>query len=537
MVLELEYCPITQELHKYKRKKILLEFPALNTCPPDCYLSIWKYLSHIPERFYSKKACEDIWKYLENLQKNEPIVLIKMLKDYNRLMVLAFRSIDEINSLKFHDMKLPFNDLDLLKFCDNYIHSNYLKLTEGVYSNLIIPISAYQRIKRKAKLEGFDLYQRAEELKGTQYQYLSDPYNNIIRNSIAHGNVIFKQKEILYEDKKNSINLSPIYVINLFDNMMDICNGLSLGYKLYYFTNLEFLETHNINIPLSIMIEELRAETNAPGWEIKGCLESEAVDNISQLNIFTKNRFLDRLKLNYHVFRSAVLAEKFAPGYKRYFFMLDSKYSLLGWAAFDGSELNRLRTQKDSKLEDYVNTLEDRLIFFNPKFKLPRFIYRIATMISVIKIMFPIKWREFKETHEPLSIDARDTKIHSKKIHSIINVNVVITSNSNIPIYDLIRTYCSYIVRKSIKTARKKEKVTNFSKYLPLGYLQIYIYSEDFRIRKLRSSGLIPELLCTIEFKRLRRIRTVDIYGGIPEIIKKFRIVWNKNAKITGHFG
>jgi hypothetical protein len=314
--------------------------------------------------------------------------------------------------------------------------------------------------------------------------------------------------------------------------MLDICNGLSLGFRLFYFTNLEFVEEHNINIPVPIMIEELRAKTEAPGWKIKGCLESQTIDDKRQLIIFTKNRFLDRLKLNYHVFRSAILTERFTPGYERYFFSLDSKYSLLGWAAFDGLELKKLRAHNDSKLQNYTNTLKDGLIFFNPKFRLPRFFFKISTLIAAMKIIIPIKWDEFKSIHFPLSIDPRDTGIHRNKFHSVINGSVIIKSNSSISIDNLIRTYCNSIVRKTITTARKRAKMTNISKYLQLGYLRIGIYSEDFRIRKLRNSGLIPELLCTIEFKRLQRIHTIDIIGGKPEIIRKFRIVWNKNAKI-----
>jgi len=532
----LESCSLNEELHKYMRKKICSEFSILNTCDHNCYLSLWKYLRHIPERFYSKKACEDMWKFLDNIQKNEPLTLIKILKDYDKLLFLAFRSLDDINSLRFHDIELPSNEYDLMQFCDNYIHQNYLKLAEGVYANLILSISAYKRIKRNASLEGFDVYNRVEELKSTQYKYLSDPYSNTVRNAIAHGKVIYKQRDIIYEDKKgNSITLSPRDIINLFDNMVDICNGLSLGFRLFYFTNLKFLEDHGISISLPIMIEELRAETDAPGWKIKGCLESETLDNRSQLIIFTRNRFLDRLKLNYHVFRSAILAERFAPGYKRYFFRLDSKYSLLGWVGFDGLELNRLRNQNDSKLQDYTNALENGRIFFNPKIKLPRFVFRISTLLSIMKIIIPIKWREFKEKNLPLFIDPRDTRIHRNKFYSVINGGVVIKPNLNMPIDDLIRTYCSSIVRKSVRIACKRAKITNISKYLRLGYLRIGVYSEDFRIRKLRNSGLIPELLCTIEFKRLRRIHTIDIIGGKPEIIKRFRIVWNKNAKIIEH--
>lgn len=531
--LLLESCPATEELHKYRRQKLVSEFPFLSRCVHDHYLSLWRYLSHIPEKFYSKKACEDILEYLEQVQKSEPITLIKILNDYGELLHLAFRPLEEINSLNFHDIEPPSNEYDLMQFIDNYIHPNYLKLAEGVYANLIFPISVYLRLRRNAKLEGLDVYNRVKELEDTEYQYLSECFNNTIRNAIAHGKVIYRERDIIYEDKKgNRIVLSSGDVINSFDHMLDICNGLSLGLCLFYFTGLEFLEKHGVSVPFPIMIQELRAQSDAPGWEIRGCLESETLDNRSQLVIFTRNRFLDRSKLYYYVFRSAILAERFVPGYKRYFFSLDSKYSLSGWAAFDGSELHRLRVQNASNLQVYGNALENRLIFFSPKFKLPKFVFKIATFISILKNTMPAKWQEFKESHYKLFIDPRHVRIHRNGFYSVVNGSVVIKSNSVSDVKDLVRGCCNSIVRKAVRSARKKTKMSKLSRYLRLGYLRIGIYSEDFRIRKLINSGLIPELLCTIEFKRLQRIRTIDIFGGEPETIKKFRIVWNKNAKV-----
>ena len=528
--------PLTEELHKYKRKKINSEFPILNTSN-YAYLSIWEYLNNIPKRFYSKNACEDIYDFLESIKEEEPNTLVEILNNYDKILSIGFRSLSEINSLNFHDMVLPSNEYDLMSFLDIYIHPNYLKLIEGVYSNLILPISANQRIKRGAGFERFDVFNRVEDLKGTSYKYLSTPYNNTIRNAIAHGKVVFKHGNIIYEDKKKKIVLSSRDTINLFDDMLDISNGLSLGFCLFYFTNLEFLEEYGIITPLPIMIEELRAETNAPGWKIRGYLESEIFDNRSQLIIFVKNCFLDRIMLNYHVFSSAIFAEKFTPGYQRYFFSLDSKYSLPGWAAFDGFELSKLRNHHINNIQDYYKTLEDEMIFFIPKYKLPRIVFKMATFISIIRINLRVTWREFKENYYKLFIKPREMTIYQNKFHSIIKGSVIVKPNSNMPIDELIRNYSGSIVRKSIKTARKNAKITDISKYLPVGYLRISIYTKDFRVRKLKNSGLIPELLCTIEFKRLERIRTIDIIGGRPEIIKKIRIVWNEKAKIIEHSG
>jgi hypothetical protein len=527
-----ESYPLTEELHKHKRKKICLKFPVLNNCSHDFYLSLWKYLSNIPERFYSEKASEDIFAFLESLKGKDVAILEEILKESDRLS-LAFKSLNEVNKLEFHDIDLPwFEPQRLMKFYEDHLHPAYLKLVEGVYADLIFPISGYQLIKQGGNLEGFYVFNRVEELKNTQYEYLTKPYNNIVRNGIAHGKVIYKQGDIKYEDRKgNSVTLLYREFINLFDNLLDICNGLSLGLRLFYFTNIDFIEKHHINIPRQIMIEELTEETNAPAWEINECLEGETVDNRSQLNIYVKNRVLDPLAYQYHAFRSAILAEKLVPGYDIYFIILDSAYFKFGLIAFNGLKLKILRTKSNYSLQDYAEALENRILLIEPKIKLPRLFYKIITLLSSFKIIVPLKLEESKGTPK-LVVDPRYTEIHRSGHHSVGKGKVIIKIDSNEPIDDLIRTNCDYIVKETVMSARKRTKMTDVSKYLPLGYLLMHVYSEDFRIRKLKNSGLIPELLCTIEFKRLKRIRTIDIAGGKPEIIKGFRIVWNKNAKI-----
>lgn len=53
------------------------------------------------------------------------------------------------------------------------------------------------------------------------------------------------------------------------------------------------------------------------------------------------------------------------------------------------------------------------------------------------------------------------------------------------------------------------------------------------RVRKLRQSGLIPELIGTVEVNSSKQIRTIDILGGTVEQHGKYRIVWNKQWLIS----
>ena len=145
---------MTEDFHNFKRNKICKNFPLLRNSDHNYYLSLWRFLNKQTERFYCNKTYEDVKKFLDDTKKNDQSNFIKILHDYDRLLFLAFRTLDEINQLEFHDLELSEDEYDLMKFCDIKIHSNYLKLTETVYSNLIVIIAAYRRIKRNASLEG-----------------------------------------------------------------------------------------------------------------------------------------------------------------------------------------------------------------------------------------------------------------------------------------------------------------------------------------------------------------------------------------------
>jgi len=79
----------------------------------------------------------------------------------------------------------------------------------------------------------------------------------------------------------------------------------------------------------------------------------------------------------------AVLAEYFANGFDRYFFSLKSKYSLLGWAAYDGEILRRVRLNNSNDINDYNGVLEENLLFFVPKIKIPKFVRKLLNIMEV----------------------------------------------------------------------------------------------------------------------------------------------------------
>lgn len=521
--------PITRGLHQFKRCRILESFPELSTCSREDYLSLWKYLEGTPERFYSLQSYKSMIDFLDDVSTTSPLILEEIFERPEWAPDIAFRTLAEINAREFNDSVVPSDEYEMISFCENHIHPAYLRLVESCFSYFIYPIAAYQRISRNRALDGLDLYNRVEELEGTPYSSLVNHYNNTIRNSIAHGGVIYKHAEIIYQDKSGQVSLSTREIVACYDDLLDICNGLSLGYRVYFCTNRDFLEKHKIRIPLPILVEELKAETEAPGWRIEGCVESEVVGDESQLIVFSTNTFLDPMKLQYHVVRSALLCEMFAPGYAHYFFSLNSRHSLLGYAGFNGEHVEEFRT-KGLPEEGNLNIFDHRGLSFRPRPRLPHFVFRISTFISVFRTTISLVIKSTAQEIRPLSMISRVVEVHRNGSFAVVNGSVVLKTTEAEILEETVRANSKAILRKAIRKARKNAKAADISKYLPIGYARILVFSRDMRVRRLRNSGLASELICTVQQKRLERIKAPDILGGFPEEYRGLHIVWNKHS-------
>lgn len=64
----------------------------------------------------------------------------------------------------------------------------------------------------------------------------------------------------------------------------------------------------------------------------------------------------------------------------------------------------------------------------------------------------------------------------------------------------------------------------------PLGLAHVSVFSRDLRLRRLKSYGLGPDLICTLSQYRDPRKKIIDILGSRVEIHRGVRIAWNSLA-------
>jgi hypothetical protein len=528
--------PLTKSLTQRWRSKIQDEFPFIEFAENTEYLSLKNYVFDSPQRFYSTEALSYASSFLEDLIKADPGWLSKVLNEEEHALNVANRVLDEINQKPIHEKII--NDaanqtINLINFIDQEIHYDLLRLYETPFYCFIYILAKRSRIERGKKTDGLDLYNAVEELKDSYNGIFSKIYNNGIRNGIAHGKVVYADDEIQYFDKNKNITKSNVRaILQMFDNALDLTNGLCLAYKIFYLTKKQFLDVFKIKTPLSILLEELKLKVDSKEWRTVSYLESVALQNKKQLNIYINNFFWDFNKVQFSCFYTAIWAESLTKIYDRIFISLNSKNAKIGpsgWASFDAQMLRKNREDNRISPENYSKVLEGNIIFFQPKMKFPRILYKIGSFISIIGSSLPLSIEDFKNRVMPQKHLIRDTRIHSKgKFLVISDTSVVIKKEYKNNAGHIVVNEYKNLIKNAIKYSRKKYNIFNIKRYLPVKYIRVFVFDTDKRLRQLRYSGLPKELVATIEVNTSKKIQTIDIITGVPEVKGKYRIVWNK---------
>jgi hypothetical protein len=516
--------PLLRGTHARQRKALLRRFPVLSGCAHKYFLSLRKYLLRAPQRFFSEGTNALFSAWLTARDSTARFALRCYVNDHLYELNMAFLYLEEINAYDWHDHFEKLDDYELIRFIDQQIHPAYLRLVEGVLAPVLRIAAHFSRLDRNKKSTGLQIWQIADELARTDLSDAVLPYRQIVRNAIAHGGITYLQKEIRYQDNRgNEEKHADLEVIRLFDDLLDTCNALVLALSVFLFAH----QSHGYALPQQLLLNELREETWTPWWEIIGCTPSKN-SGLNQLIVYARPRTSDFGKVQFSTFQSGVLAEQFSPGYDRYFFSIRSKQSWPGWAGFDGKKLRQLRSKPDAVLEDYKSVLENDLVFYVPRLRIPKVLSRIHTLMLSVRLHWPLAMSDLRKQMGWADIVVRGAKIHRNAWGSVLNGRIHVKSDAGEVSQDLVRRSCRCIVRRTLAYARQRARLTESSRYLPLGFARVGVFRKDYRRRRLSSFGLGADLVCTIQVQHIRRIRCPDVIGATIEQRGKYRIAWNR---------
>ncbi len=515
--------PILSNMHETQATKLAEEFPAIATSQSPNVLSLYKYIEKCPERFLSKFAMDVFLQELERIEKENPTTLRQFISDELDSLNNVFRHIEEINDFSWHDA--PMNsgdDYRKLMLIDTNLNPAYLRLTEAVLKPLLKIPAFFSRTRRKKGTEKLELYDIQTELAGTDFEQILQPYEATVRNGIAHGGVVYAANSICYRDKKgNSKQLQDSEVIQIFDDLLDVCNGLVAAFSGFLLTRSD----PRYPRPQRLQLEELRTETQTPYWRVIGWLPSEQI-NGSQLIVYIEVTTLDYQKALFSAFQTAVLSERLAPGYDRYFLSLSQPAGLHGFCGFNGTALAHHR-EHDHSLDQYTNVIEDPGLFFVPRYKQPRIIGKLTSIFLAFRISKPEISAQYRNRLGLCKMVVRQADLHRNSWGVVLKADVVLESSSGHVEQMHVRRQCKSIIRKSLRKARSERPYTSLLRYLPLGYARVNLFQVDYRRRKLANFGLAKDLIGTVQIQRIKRIKAPDIIGSTIEFARGVRIAWN----------
>ncbi len=520
-------CAYTTWRNGFWKVKVKKYFPNLEAANHDDILCLIQYIEQAPQKFYSKKTFREFHEFLNTLKNGRPEFLKEIFSTKKREIDLALKMLNDINELKIHDVILATKEPEVFMTISDIINPNYLRLVEGVYGELIYPI-ALERLRTANKNEDClkDINGRVQQLEFTAFNYLADYHNSTMRNGIAHGDVSFHDREIQYRDNKGNIQ-SVLYrdAIRIFDRLLDQCNGIALAIKAFVISNLDYFISNGIPVPRQLILEELKYSLSFEDWQVQDAIESTFGVGKSQINIFISNGFLDPQKVLYYSLRTVERVERFLPGFLRYYFHLNSIYSVTSWVAFDGPAIQAARLKRDADMGDFIKGLENNSIFFFPKIKLPSLLHRIAAKVDI----FRTHWKIMVENFYPRKSLSIVAKMHRNGFYSVVNGDANWRNDEFVDGPTLVRRDYRKIVRSAIRTAKSQLPWYSPLRFLPLGFLSIGVYTTPIRIREFKT-GLIPQFVGEIKIHKLARIRDRDIDDGMVEIYGKYKII------LSGHY-
>ncbi len=512
---------LTYIQHQRERKIIREKFK--DYLPEDkSFLSLFRYINKSPEKYYSENSFQLYFQFLDEELKAHRNNFNKLLNNNNYKINNSIRNLNLICNETWHEKIENIDDYDEMLSFDLKINHAYLKLLESVLSPLIYLIAYQLRVKRGKSTEKLDIYNCVEELKNTTYESFAVTYDNIIRNGIAHGGITYNRDGISFIDKKKTVKITYRDFLRKVDDLVNNCNAIILAIKIFYIKNID----SEIVIPKELMIEELKAETNSPWWNIEGSLDSTIINSESQLMIFARPNTTDINKIRYATVMTGILAEYYAPGYKKYFISLKSSVCLSGWATFDGDLIKEKRLKNTDTFEEYKGIIIENLIYFVPTYKLPRYLYKLNELFHSFKIHFSLILKDLREELNKLDIIIKDASIHKNGWRLVLNSSVIINNNKN-DVNLKIKAEARRIIKLSLKKAKRQNKNLLLN-LLPLGYARIGLFEKEYRKRRLSSFGLNKELIGTIQIKKIKRIKVPDIFNSTIDVKGKYRFAWNK---------
>lgn len=451
-----------------------------------------KFLTSSPEKYYNKEAYNTYSDFLnESLQKNKA-ELLKFLNDKEEAINISYKLLENTNSKPIHEYEVQGTDAT---FIDEHINYNYLQLLEGVLLIHIQLATYIQLINENKQTDNLDLSTCIDKLGKTKFSYLLPVYERTVRNGIGHGKIIYWESKAEYVDKKD--NKSTLYYyefIRKFDSLLDIVNGFALAYLTFWHKELRLLK---VDMPRQLLFQEVKLNSTLPTWEILSVINQQVLEK-RQLAIGINSLCSSQAELRDEAIKTAVHASQLGSEIFDEIYLHITHNGYPGYVKFDTKILNSIEGAVSS--DDFIPAVTDSLEWFFHGFaeNMPASMDSNAFVYNV---------NNAKRLDNEESVGAfvyKDIYQYVNSYNDFMRVKDAqyVYNGAELDKKRIVNLIKASLPELLAHTRRKSKELTTANRHpqIPIKYICISVYEENRRGRTLRSNGIKPNLICTIQY-------------------------------------
>ena len=520
----------TSLLQEHRRRALAL-FPELETCGHEFYAFMSLYAREIPWKFFDRGTATNALRVLNEIRATDDRLLLSFFKDRHGEIEIALRSLDEINRATFHDRDWwALDPLDQIRDIRELIHPAYLQLCEAVLKTLPHPIAVFQRRKGGSKSETFKADERIDAAKQAGLGTF-ESFDSVVRNAIAHGRVKFAKDSIEYRNigtpEENVPRKTSSETLRLFEDLLDICNGLAVAYRLLVLLDAKLLFSESAPIPPALVFPEVQHQLNTVGWHVRDYFEYEYGNGERDLNLFVTSSYFDDHKTRLSVIRAATFASRFMPAFDRCYVRLERRGSIGGWGLFDTVKIRELLRRGVTDGPSYLAAAPDGGFIVFPWSRYFHVFGPLRLMGSIIEVL-RTSWPVLRgQVQRP---EVRHVRTVSKKTYACVTATTVLHIDDLQTAMNFVANNVRSLLREAVKAGWRQPETSRWLRWLPVGFVEVDVLRSDRRRRQLQSSGLDENLLCRIVRKTRGQIPITALHESVPQDYGDVKVFWNRAA-------
>jgi len=510
----------------HRRERAIVVFPELANCGHELFAFMSVYADRPPWSTFDSGAQQQFLLFLRTLAKDRPTYLTQFLRDEHGALEIAFRTLETINRTYPHDRNWSeLRDVHLLRTIHDEVHPMYLQLCEAVLKWLLTIVAVPRREKRGDPTENLSPGNLVKEARDAGIHAL-DCFDSKMRNAIAHGGVALGIDRIeyinRYRGKTSSRVNTPNETLSMVEALLDVCNGLAAGLRMFVLLDRALLFSEKTDLPPALVFPEVETQLATSDWHVDDYLELRYGDGSRELNLFARTTYLDDLKTQLSVIRTASLAAALMPRFDRYYVRLSRRGVTAGWGLFDGAKVRELLKKGIDHGPAYLAATQPPGFIVFPalgRFRVPARLRIFGSIAEVIRTGWAAR-------QKAKAIEVREVEIVGKRTYSVVTAHVVLHERDLEKAVGLTLTNLRSILL-AVREARRLRDASWWDRHIPVGYLQVYVFLEDRRRRELANGAWTANHLCRL----LRKTRALIPVGAPPNVITQMegdvRIDWN----------